>query len=309
MTNNNELINKSAITTSSVTSGLLNKEQSKKFLKQVMENTAMGDLVRKELRASKTGEIDKIGIGKRLLRKKVENSDDGARNDVKFSNVEYSTVSVKLPWEITEETLRENIEGEGLEKVITELMSAQVGIDMEDLWFNGDTNTDSADEDYEFLKLNDGFIKIITDGGHVVDAKDESEMSLNLFGNALQSMPNKYNNGNLRWLVSPFRKQSWETELLNKAINVGGMISDKRIENPYSIPTIEVPCLPDDVIILCDPKNLLVVNTYDVKIRKTTEGKEAIMQDKRFYVIHLDFDVVVEELDATVIIKNLPEIK
>jgi hypothetical protein len=51
-----------------------------------------------------------------------------------------------------------------------------------------------------------------------------------------------------------------------------------------------------------------VVNSYNVIIRKTTEGKEAIMQDKRFYVIHLDFDPIIEELDATVIIKGLAAI-
>ena len=63
--------------------------------------------------------------------------------------------------------------------------------------------------------------------------------------------------------------------------------------------------MPDNVILLADPQNLIVVNTYDIKIRKTVEGKEAILADKRFYVVHLDFDAVVEELDATAIITNI----
>ena len=42
-----------------------------------------------------------------------------------------------------------------------------------------------------------------------------------------------------------------------------------------------------------------------MKIRKTTEGEKAIMMDKRFYVTHLDYDPIVEELDATAIIKGL----
>ena len=29
------------------------------------------------------------------------------------------------------------------------------------------------------------------------------------------------------------------------------------------------------------------------------------MQDKRFYVIHFDFDTIIEELDATAIVTNL----
>ena len=63
--------------------------------------------------------------------------------------------------------------------------------------------------------------------------------------------------------------------------------------------------MPDDALLLTDPNNLIVVNTYDMRIRKTTEGKEAIMQDKRFYVIHFDFDTIIEELDATAIVTNL----
>ena len=308
--NTNKGIVKSAVSTTDVTAGLLNPEQSRKFIKQTMESTALGGLIRTEMRKAKTGEIDKIGIGRRLMRKKTEGTDDGKRNKPIFSKVEYSTVAVRLPWEITEETLRENIEGQGLEATITSLMAQAVGIDMEDLWLNADTATESSDVDYDFLKVNDGWIKQLLAGAHIVDRAtvNSGALSLDVWNDALLEMPNKYNNGKLRWLMSPHRKQAWETYLLDKAITAGGIISDKRIENPYAIPAVEVPSMPDDMIILIDPKNLMVVNTYDVKIRKTTEGKEAIMQDKRFYVIHLDFDPVIEEMDAAVIIKGLSAI-
>ena len=51
------------------------------------------------------------------------------------------------------------------------------------------------------------------------------------------------------------------------------------------------------------------VNTYTVKIRKDATSKDAIMQDKRFYVVHFDLDTLIEELDATAIIKGLPAYK
>ena len=47
------------------------------------------------------------------------------------------------------------------------------------------------------------------------------------------------------------------------------------------------------------------MDTYNVVIRKTTEGEKAIMQDKRFYVVHFDFDALVEEFDATVLAYGL----
>ncbi len=298
--NTNEIINKAGtIETGIMTSGLLNPEQSQQFLQQVFEATNLGQLVRHELRTARTGEIDKIGIARRIVRKKVENTDDGYRADVEPSAVEYATTAVRLPWEITEETLRENIQGESFEAVVTNLMTTQLGIDMEDLYLNGDEDCDSSDEDYDFLKINDGWVKQIKNNGHVIDASSESEMSLDMFYDMLGAIPNKYNNGSLRWLMSPRRAQQWELFLLNKIVNQGGAVPDSVYSSPAGIPVVQCPSLSNDTIICTDPQNLIVVNTYNVNIRRTTEGREAIMMDKRFYVTHLDYDPIIEENDAT----------
>ena len=302
---NRAIIRKAAIETGSLSSGLLNPEQARKFIQQTFEATNLNSLIRHEMRTAKTGEIDKIGIARRILRKKTENHDDGYRAGVETSQIEYATTAVRLPWEITEETLRENIEGQNLEQIITDLMTTQLGIDLEDLYLNGDEATESTDPDYDFLKINDGWIKQISNGGHVYDASSESSMSLDLFYKTLKTLPNKYNNGKLRWLMSPHRAQEWELFLLNKVVNAGGVVPESVYNSPARIPAVECPSLDDGTIILTDPKNLVVVNTYSVKIRKTTEGKEAIMMDKRFYATHLDYDPIIEELDATAIIKDL----
>ena len=304
---NNRQIVKDTITTGTVTHGLLQPEQARKFLKQTFDATPLQGLIRHELRTAKVGEIDKIGIARRILRKKTENNDDGYRAKPNFDSISYSCTPVRLPWEITEETLRENIEGQSLEAVITNLMTTQLGIDLEDLYINGDEATPAEHEDHDFLYLNDGWIKQFKNGGHIFDAasKTSGAMSLDTFYGALQSLPNKYNNGKLRWIMSPRRAQEWEMFLLNKVIDAGGAVPENVYNSPARVPTVEVPNMPDDCILLTDPKNLIAVNTYDVKLRKTTEGKEAIMQDKRFYVAHLDFDAIIEELDATAIITGL----
>ncbi len=348
MSTNAEIIRKAAIETAAISSGLLNPEQARKFIKQTFEATNLGGLVRHEMRTAKSGEIDKIGIARRIIRKKTENTDDGYRAGVKTSQIEYATTAIRLPWEITEETLRENIEGEGLEATITNLMTSQLGVDLEDIYLNGDESADGAtvfstsesynagdivkyngglyrfiaahsagawastdveeigdDYDVDFLKINDGWIKQIKAKGHIYDASNDGGMTLDMFYKALASLPNKYNNGKLRWLMSPKRAQEWELFLLKKVITQGGAVPDGVYTSPAKIPAIECPSLGDNEILLTDPKNLGVVNTYGVKIRKTTEGKEAIMQDKRFYVIHLDYDPVIEETDATAIITGL----
>lgn len=248
---NSSIIRKAAIETNTLSSGLLNPEQARKFIQQTFEATNLGGLVRHEMRTAKTGEIDKIGIGRRILRKKTENTDDGYRAEVRTSQIEYATTAVRLPWEITEETLRENIEGQNFEQIVTNLMTTQLGIDMEDLYLNGDeangdikefdaagtyaigdkaiysgelyeftaahaagawSGTDAekigTQGDVDFLKINDGWIKQISNGGHVYDASSETEMSLDLFYKTLGQLPNKYNNGKLRWLMSPVERRS-----------------------------------------------------------------------------------------------------
>ena len=308
-TTNVEIL-KGIIDTASVTHGLLKPEQDRKFIRQTYEATKLRPLIRHEIRTAKTGEIDKIGIASRIMRKKTENTDDGYRVGPDFGQITYATTAVRVPWEITEETLRENIEGQSLEGTITNLMTGQVGRDMEDLDINGDENCSASDPDYDFLKVNTGWVKQIETGGHVIDRNpiDGGVMSIDVFYDALKVMPNKFNNGNLRWIMSPHRRQEWEKYILNQAVTVGGIITDRRVENPAAIPVIEVPSLADDKIMLTDPMNLIEVTTYGTKIRKTIEGKEAIMQDKRFYVIHLDFDSIIEELDATVLVKGLASI-
>lgn len=353
MPTNQQIIRKAgaAIQTGSLTHGLLNPEQARKFIQQTFEATNLGPLVRHVMRTSKSGEIDKIGIASRILRAKVENTDDGYRAGVNTNVIEYACKAVRLPWEITEETLRENIEGQQLEAIITDLMTSQLGVDLEDLYLNGDENaakstvfTESkpyaigdivthddmlykyiaahsagawnaaevieigSAADVDFLKLNDGWVKQINNGGHVYDASGENAMKLDIFYKTLQMMPNKYNNGKLRWLMSPKRAQEWELYLMNQVIEKGGAVPENVYTKPVNIPTVSCPSMSDDKIILTDPKNLVVVNTYAMKIRKTVEGKEAIMQDKRFYVCHLDYDAIIEEPNATAIINGLPSL-
>lgn len=307
MATNKEIISKAAIDTAAITHGLLNAEQARKFIQQTFEATNLGPLVRHEMRTSKTGEIDKIGIASRIVRKKTENVDDGYRANVTTSQIEYATTAVRLPWEITEEALRENIEGQNLEKIITDLMTTQLGVDLEDLYLNGDVSTAASSPDHDFLYINDGWIKQIQNSGHVYNAStsDGGKMSLDLFYNTLATLPNKYNNGKLRWLMSPKRAQEWELFLLNKVVSNGGVVPESVYKSPAQIQTVQCPSLSDDKIILTDPKNLIVVNTYGMKIRKTVEGETAIMKDKRFYVVHLDYDAIIEETDATAIITGL----
>ncbi|EKS8377889.1 phage major capsid protein [Bacillus cereus] len=310
-------IEKAAMATSGMNAGLLSPEQSKEFFRMAFDSTPFSQLHRKATRKAKQGELDKIAIGGRILRKKTENSDDGYRAGVETSKIEYNTKPIRLPWEITEELLRENIEGENFEDVVMELMATQTGIDLEDLHWNGDL--DSSDP---FLNINDGWLKKIKKSkkSHIVDhAKlvtgTGEAATANGFGKgsifALSgAMPNKYKNSNLRWIMSPNRREKWIEYLTDRPTGAGDAAllgAGDQVNKPMGYGIVTVPSLTDDVILLADPKNFIAVNTYDTRVRKTTEGKTAVMEDKRFYVIHFDDDAVIQEMDAVAILTNIPD--
>lgn len=312
--NNEELINKSTITSGTTLEdgGRLNPEQAEEFFRMTFESAPFSQLHRRVQRRAKQGEIDKIAIGGRLLRKKEEDTDDGYRAGVSTSKLTYNTVAVRLPWEITEETLRENIEGENFEDLVMDMMTTQVGLDSEDLNFNGDTDIAEEEEDYPFLSINDGWLKQMTQHGYIDNASENVEDSFgkHTFFTITKEMPNKYKNNNLRWLMSPYRRELWMQYLTERQTGAGDsalLAAGDAINQPLGYQIVAIPALPDDVILLADPMNFVVVWTYDVRIRRTMEGEKAIMQDKRFYVIHFDSDPIIQEKDAVVMLKNVPE--
>ncbi|MGB9866722.1 MAG: major capsid protein [Bacillota bacterium] len=303
---NQELLEKAITTTDLQGTGALTIEQAKEFWRMTFEATPFSKLHRKELRKATTGTIPKIGIGRRILRKQVEGADDNYRAGLVLGSVPYACVDVRLPWEITEKTIRENIEGENFEDTVMQLMTTQLGIDLEDLHFNGDTSSSDP-----FLSINDGWVKQIKNGtgAHVIDCTADSGFGKATLLKILRALPGKYRGPNTKWLMSPTRRLLWIEYLTqrNTAAGDAALIgAGDQVNKPFGFEIVEVPSLADDIIILTDPQNFVAVNTYDVRIRKTVEGKEAIMEDKRFYVIHFNDDPIIQELDACVLAYNIP---
>lgn len=307
---NQDLLNKAgAITTGDLAAGgLLLPEQAERFIQMVFEATPFSGLHRKELKRAPRGEVDKIGIGRRLLRKKIEVTDDNYRAGVTHAKVEYYTVPVRLPWEISEETLRQNIEGEQYEDIVMRMMATQVGIDLEDLHFNGD-ETQTEDP---FVGINNGWIRQIQTGtgSHLVDCGGDTTFDKSTMFKIVRALPKRYLGANTKWIMSPYRRLLWIEYLTERPTGAGDAAllgAGDQVNRPLGYQIVEVPSFPDNMIMLADPRNFIAVNTYAIKIRKTTEGREAVMQDKRLYVIHLDDDPVIEELDAVALAYGVPE--
>ena len=312
-----EALAKATVTTTDAATGLLDPERGRNFVIALKDKTALSSQMRHEFRTASTGEIDKLATGSRIIRAATENADDGYRAGATFSQVSYTTQKVRLPWEVTEDVFHENIEGQSLEETLTNEMTTQFGYDLEDLEINGDEADVSGDS--AFLSINDGILKQISDAavaGRNIDAStiNSGVLEKSHFFEALYAMPNKYRNqGNLRWIMSPARKIMWWETITDRATNSGdlALVGDgSTLSSPLGIPILEVPAMPDETILLANPRNFVRVVSWQVRKRKVTGATDAELAalDKRFYVFFIKHDVVVEETDAVVRIHTLDAI-
>lgn len=308
---NQELLRKAAgsqVATDFGTGTNLAPEQASAFLDLVYDATPFSQVMRTERRKSKSGTIAKIGIGGRLLRRKTPSVDDARLAKPTTTTVPYQTQPSRLDWEIEEEVFQENIEQEGYEDHVARLMGEQIGRDLEDLHFNGDTAaavsaTVTAD-DVAFLTQNDGWLKQISTGGsgaHRVNGATiaSGAVAKALFFAGLNALPVKFRRPGVRWIGADAIFDKYIEYLSNRATAAGdAVLINGVLTQIMGIDILRVPTMPSTRLLLADPKNFIAVNTQEIRRRKTTEGREAVREDKRFYAIFLDDDPIVEEMDA-----------
>lgn len=184
----NELLQK-VIDTSNVGAGgggLLNPDQANTFIDYMWDETVLANEGRKQRMVSNTADVDKLGIGTRIARKATEAVDDGVNAAATFTKISLTTTKIRLDWELTTESLEDNIEGAALEDHIARLMATQLGNDLEDVGVSGDTTSSDA-----LLKSFDGFRKLGLATGHVLDAGGAT-ITKAVFNKALKTMPRKY---------------------------------------------------------------------------------------------------------------------
>ncbi len=291
--------------------GLLSPDQRTEFYKMMQESSNFWPRHRVEVRRAKTGQIDRFFVAGRKLRKRTENVDANVNAKPTLSAVEYALVGVTIDFDITEETLQYGIEGEGFANTVINAMAMRFGSDVEDLHWNGlgdDAEPDA--DDYDFLKINEGWLAKIVTGGNVVDGSTINGGSISkahLFA-AIQMLLERYKQrlDQYVWIMTSSMKIDYEEYLTDRATSAGDavLIGQAQADTPLGIPIVTSPYLGLNIV-LCNPMTLISTMSGDVTIRSTTEGREAIRQNKRLYAIHADTDPIIEEVEGVVVIQTL----
>jgi hypothetical protein len=302
--------------------GLLNPEQSARFLDYMFDATVVGKLARTVRMRADTTEIDRIGVGEKLMKLASEAENTGTNAAVQFSKISLTTKKLRLDWELSTESLEDNIEGADLEDHIARLMATQAGNDLEDVVLNGDTSL-TGDNLY---KAFDGIVKIAKANGHVVDA-DGANISREVFNNALKALPRKYKQRrpDLRFLSGSNLIQDYLYSTSQNISNVNpqdiaasiirgetaGLGGPAGFTAPFAfgIPIVEVPLLKETQgadsdqgdIHLTFPNNVVIGIKRDVTVYRFFWPKK----DSIEYTMYTRVGTQIEQADAWVVVKNV----
>jgi hypothetical protein len=307
--------------------GLLNPEQSARFLDYMFDATVIGKVARTVRMKSDTTELDRIGVGEKLMKLATEGDNDGANSAVTFSKISLTTKKLRMDWELSTESLEDNIEGPDLEDHIARLMATQAGNDIEDVVLNGNT---ALTGDALYKSFN-GVVKKAKTSGRVVDAAGAA-VSRAVFNNALKALPRKYKQRrtDLRFLAgsnliqdflyanSIGTNQTIPQDIASSVIRgeVSPLSGPAGYVAPYAfgIPIVEVPLLSETQtgdysgaagshgdIHLTFPNNVVIGVKRDVTVYRFFWPRK----DSIEYTLYTRVGVQIEQADAWVVVKHV----
>ena len=216
--------------------GLLYPDQANRFLDYMWDATILAKAARTIRMRSNTTEIDRVAVGQRIMtvaqednpRDYVAASGTYTNQDTttftaqgaQFHKVSLTTRKLRLDWELSAESLEDNIEGPDLEDHIARLMATQAGNDVEDVLING-TGTDTG-----LMSAFKGFRTLALSNAHVVDANGYG-LDKRVFNEAIKALPRKYKQrrNQLRFFSGSNLVQDY---LYNQTANAGSA-------NPFDI--------------------------------------------------------------------------
>jgi len=276
---------------------------------------------------SDTTEIDRVGVGEKLMKLATEGDNTGVNSAVTFSKISLTTKKLRLDWELSTESLEDNIEGPDLEDHIARMMATQAGNDIEDVLLNGNTSL-SSDALY---KAFDGVVKKAKSDAHVVDAAGAG-LTRAVFNSALKALPRKYKQRrtDLRFLSGSNLIQDYLYSTSQNIQNVNpqdiasGIIRGEvaPVSGPagyvapyaFGIPIVEVPLLPETQtgtysgasgshgdVHLTFPNNVVVGVKRDVTVYRFFWPRK----DSIEYTMYTRVGVQIEQADAWVVVKNV----
>lgn len=282
--------------------GILNRQQFNEFFREVQDQTELMGRVRVEPVDHPKGQIDKIGVGERLLRSATE-AQSGTLQAPTTASIDYDTEKVELPWEVSMETVEDTIEGEGTADTLVDLFARQFAVDTEDLGINGDAALADA-----FLGIQDGWLAVATARGAPTYDHGSSAVNKSLFKEVAAQLSEKYKRTqNLAFIMSQAQLDEFKDYLTDRSTGAGdAMLLTGDEPTPYGYSVITPPSWPDNQVMFTDPQNLIFIPQREMMMRQTTEGEAVVRRDLyAIYNLLARIDYQIEDENAVALGTNI----
>jgi len=299
MKSTKNIIDKADLAVSDLVSngGYLNPTQSNAFLRMLIDQPTIVNVIRFVPMPAPTMKINKIGFTSRIMKVAPASGTALIANDrsapvtdkVDLSTTEY-IAEVHIPYDV----LEDNVEKGKLEDTIMTLISQRVSLDLEELVIDGDTLSGDA-----YLATKDGILKQAT--SHVVDFSDSTDRSIRkeIFKHGIKAMPNKYlrNRSALKFWVSPDAETEYADSLANRETMLGDSKVTKWTPNfAYGVPVVPVALMSSDKYIFTHPKNVILGVQRQVMIETDRDIRARVL----IVVVTIRLDIKYEEEDSVV---------
>ena len=306
-----------AVNPTGTNGGILAPEQARRFIDYVWDATVLAKDGRRVTMRANTMEIEKVNVGERVIRAAAQADNTYSNAGAVFTKVELTTKKIRLDWEVSTESLEDNIEGAALEDRLVRLMTNAFGNDIEDLAINGDGATGS------FLSIMSGFIKqtrgTVGNAAHELSATvSDNNFTTTVMQNLLLAMPRKYrslksnlkfyagtdafagivrNNGTLADAISEaFSTRTGSTQANRQDYLDGNAqtLGNSRSTRVLGVDVLEVPYYPAGYVDLTFPENRVWGFQRDITVNREYKPKKDTVE----YTVFVRFGLAWEELDA-----------
>lgn len=300
--------------------GLMQPEQSDRFVRIMMEDSPFLSRIRQVPMARPQLVINKLELADRALRvanqgeiSSPNNADFRERALARADRTKVSTskiglntfeviAEVNLPFEVLEDNIEGGvIDNSTFEETVLTMLAQRIRIDIEDLCLNGDVL--SLDP---YLSVRDGALKRVT--SNLVDNAG-GPLDAILIKSLLDTVPDKYQRivPNLVMFASHNRVRDYMLQIAMRQTNLGdtvlvgggqtgGPAGGTATFSPLGVPMIGTPQMPKDKVLLIDPQNFIMGTQRQMRIDYDTDVRERVL----IIVVTMRFDIAIEQEDQAV---------
>jgi len=285
---------KATIDSSALSAGTIREDKADQFISTVVDQSKFLQSITIQRMNAPSRPVSTIGIASRIMRTKA----DAATIGVSISDHMLNSKTVVIPVNVDFEFLEDLSVANGEEELV-KLFSAAITNDLVDMMFNGNEATTGD----AFLKINNGFIKLLTTegrGAHIVDtipAAGALTVPQTLTA-MVKALPAKWRNKeNVKYIVNPDLAEDYIDTF--EATAHGLYLPNNKL-TARGIEVVPQAYMPTGYSLLTDPKNLVLGIQREIRIGRQINERDTCVEFT--FTLRFDYETAVD--DAIVMAYN-----